>query len=261
MINIDKNLFLNRADNVTLIVSEGRGSGKTWLAQTLAHALTLQGKRVLLFDAGNGLINADLYAGNRRYFYLNDVVDNLCTLNQAVRSLRKKFDVISAETGNDLLENLPLGRLQILGDDLKNFAKNYDNIILDISGSDRVLHNFIPIGSNVILLCNNNPSSLVLAYKFLQKELKTIAPEKVQVIVNYAVSYEEGTQTYNTLRKACEQYIGYAPKLLGIIRNDANVREAIAKHMMLLSDYALSPAAVDVMNIATKLQKGETNET
>lgn len=261
MINTYKNLFLDQTDNVSVIVSESRGSGKTWLSQTLAYALNLQGNRVLFVDADNAMFVADLQTSENQELSLNEVVDNVCTLNQAIRPIRKKFDVISAKSGSDLLENLPIGRLQLLCEDLCLIARQYDHVILDISGTDKVLHNFLPKKSNVILLCNNNPSSLVLAYKFLQEEFKILVPEKIQIIVNYASSYEDGRQTYNTLRKACEQYIDYVPELLGIVRNDPNVREAIAKHSLFLTEYSSSNAAIDIMNIASKLQNGGVDAT
>ena len=164
MINTDKNLFLNNANNVTVIASEGRGTGKTWLSLSLAHALNLQGKKVLIIDADNGMLNTYFQSGNNQSFYLDDAVNNTCTLYQSICSIRKKFDIISAKVGSDLLENLPIGQLQLLCDDLCCITKNYDHVILDVSNSDKVMHNFIPYGSNIILLCNNNPSSLVLAY-------------------------------------------------------------------------------------------------
>lgn len=259
MINTDKNLFLNQTDNVTVVMSEGRGSGKTWLSQTLAHAINLLGKRVLFVAADNGTFGTDFQTNINQNLFLDEVVDSVCTLNQAIRSIRKKFDMVSVKAGSDLLENLPVGRLQLLGDDLCCIARHYDQVFLDVSNSKKVLHNFLPKKSNIILLCNNNPSSLVLAYKFLQEEIKISAPEKIKIVVNYATSYEDGRQTYNTLRKACEQYINYIPELLGIVRNDPNVREAITKHSLFLTDYSSSPAAVDIMNIAEKLQKGEKN--
>ncbi len=260
MINTNKNLFLNNADNVTVVTSGKGSTGKTWFSVSLAHALNILGQQVLILDGDNGLLNADFQLDAHKKFYLNDVVDNLCTLNQAVIPLRKKLDMVMARAGSELLENMPLGRLQILSDDLRYLAKKYDQVIIDVSPSKKVLHNLLPSGSNVILLCNNNPSNLVNTYKFLQDEVKTLAYDKLQVVVNYANSFEEGQQTYNTLRKACEQYIDYVPKLLGIVRNDAGVREAISKHTLFLSEYTKSPAALDIMSITSNiLNKGDEN--
>ncbi len=250
MINTDKNLFLNSTNNITVITSGKGSSGKTWFSLTLAHALSLLGKKVLVVDGDNGLLNADFQLSETIPFYLNDVVDNLCTLNQAIKSYRKKFDIIVARAGSDLLENMPIGRLQILGDDLNYLAKRYDHVILDISQNAKVLHNLLPRGSDVVLLCNSNPSSLVNTYKFLQDEIKSLVFNRLQIVVNYANSAEEGQQTYNTLQKACAQYINYIPDLLGIVHNDLCVREAISKHALFLNEFAKSPAAQDMINIA-----------
>lgn len=261
MINTDKNLFLNRANNITVVTSGNGSTGKTWFSLSLAHALNLSGRQVLALDADNGLSNYDFQITHRAGYYLNDVVDNSCTLNQAVNGVRKKFDVITAKAGSDLLENMPVGRLQILGEDLNTLAKRYDNVILDVSATDKVLHNLIPDGSNILLLCNSNPSNLVNTYKFLQNEVKSLIYNKLQIVVNYANSPEDGIQTYNTLQKACKKYIDYTPELLGIIRNDPCVRETISKHTLFLSEYAQSSAASDVMDIAAKLvDKGNTND-
>ena len=259
MINTDKNLFLNSTNNITVVTSGKGSTGKTWFSLTLAHALSLFGKKVLVVDGDNGLLNADFQLGEKIPFYINDVVNNLCTLNQAVISFRKKFDVIVAKAGSDLLENMPLGRLQILGDDLNYLAKKYDHVILDVSPSPKVLHNLLPSGSNILLLCNSNPSSLVNTYKFLQDEIKSLAFNHLQIVVNYANSTEEGRQTYNTLQKACARYIDYIPNLLGIIHNDFEVREAISKHALFLNEHSKSPTAQDILNIAKNIEKGTIN--
>ena len=260
MINTDKNLFLNKADNITVVTSGKGSTGKTWFSLSLAQALNILGRRVLVLDGDNGLLNADFQLGTKAEFYLNDVVDNLCTINQALISLRKKFDLLVARSGSDLFETMPLGCLQILSDDISYLAKRYDHLILDMSQNTKVLHNLPPRGSNVVLLCNNNPSNLVNTYKFLQDEVKSLVFGKLQIVVNYANSPEDGRQTYNTLRKACMQYIDYVPELLGVVRNDTKVREAISKRVLFLNDYAKSPAAQDIMNIAQNLiKKGEEN--
>src|SRR3546814_9008489 len=49
--------------NAIAIASGKGGVGKTWLSVTLAHALALAGKRVLLFDGDLGLANVDIQLG------------------------------------------------------------------------------------------------------------------------------------------------------------------------------------------------------
>jgi flagellar biosynthesis protein FlhG len=93
---------------------------------------------------------------------------------------------------------------------------------------------------------------------FLQNFARTDKYKNLQIVVNYAHSYEEGMQTYNTLRRACEKYLIKTPSLLGVVRHDTRVRDAIRNHVLTLNRYPNSEAAEDVMQIARKiLQKKE----
>lgn len=91
-----------------------------------------------------------------------------------------------------------------------------------------------------------------------KKNAYNLSYKSLQIVINYANSYEEGLRTYDTLRRACEQYMTATPKLLGIIRRDTKVRDAIRNHVLLLNRYPNSEAAEDVVNIARKLWIKET---
>lgn len=266
MINQDnikfaKNLFLTPQVSVTAVVSGLGGTGKTWISITLAHALNLLHKSVLLFDADNGLLNTDFQLDLDYKHYLNEVIDGKITLNQAVTPVnRKKFDVISGVVGSDLLESVPTGRLQIMREDLALLAQNYNEVVIDLSSSEKVLSNLLP-PANIILICTGEPASVVSTYDFLQKSGRNIPYKSLQILINYANSYEEGIRTYDTLRHACEQYMSSTPRLLGVVRRDTRVRDAIRNHVLLLNRYPNSEAAEDIMNIAKKLWlKGTVDE-
>ncbi len=259
MININKNLFLQQRQNVIAITSGVGSMGKTWLALTLSHALNNLHHSVLLFDADNGLLNVAAQVDMPEKASLNSVLSGDITLNQAVISLnRRKFDVITGNTGSNVLESTPDGRLQLLRDDLMIISQGYDYLLMDLPVSEKISSNILPPDSNLILVCTNEPSNLVSTYKFLQIAAASGRCKNMQIIVNYAVSYEEGLQTYNTLRHACEEYITQTPVLLGVVRRDTRVRDAIRNQFLLLNRYPNSEAAEDIMQIAHKIsQKGE----
>jgi len=75
----------------------------------------------------------------------------------------------------------------------------------------------------------------------------------IKVVANMVNSNKEGERTYNTLSKACQGFLNFTPLLLGIIRRDKKVREAIRSQTSLLVRYPNSEAAEDVGNIAKKL--------
>ena len=263
MVDIDQNLFLQHAHNIIAITSGVGSMGKTWLATTLAHALNLQKRSVLLFDAGGGLSNIDFQLALPERKTLNEVVAEEITFNQAITHLNKrKFDIITANAGSDLLEDLPVGKLQILRDYLVMTAQNYQYIVVDLPPSEKIIKHLMPAQINLILVCTGDPSNLVNTYNFLQNKDICTNYKSLQIAVNYAHSYQEGLRTYNTLRHACEKYVQWTPQLLGVVRRDTRVRDAIRNHNLLLNRYPNSEAAEDVMQIAEKIIRGEpTDET
>lgn len=254
MINIDKNLFLQQKHNIIAITSGVGSMGKTWLSITLAHAVNLLKKNVLLFDADNGLLNVDFQTDTDFNGFIKEVVSGEKTLNQIVTPLnRKKFDVISDTAGSNILEDVSVGRLQILREDMAIVSQNYDYTFLDLPSSEKLFKHFMPTPVDLILVCTNDPSNLVSTYNFLQESADSPKYKNLQIIVNYANSYEEGLQTYNILRHACEQYIKVTPPLLGVVRRDTRVRDAIRNRVLLLNRYPSSEAAEDIMQIARQI--------
>ncbi len=258
MVNTDKNLFLYHAQNIIAVTSGVGSMGKTWLATTLAHALNLQKRSVLLFDANSGLMNVNFQLGLTGTHALDDVVAGTKTFNQAVESINKRrFDVISAASGSEIWDNMPVGRLQIYREYLQTVAQNYDYTVIDLPANEKIMTHLMPPQIKLILVCTGEASNLVSAYNFLQNKELLNNYKSLHIVVNYANSYEEGLRTYNTLRRACEQYIEKTPALLGVIRSDTRVRDAIRNNALLLQRYPNSEAAEDVTLIAQKMMQGD----
>ena len=258
MINIDKNLFLPHAQSIIAVTSGADGTGKTWLATSLAHTLNIQRHNVLLFDADSGLSNIQAQLGWQNQPVLNDVVSHQLTFNQALIPVNKRhFDIATAIAGSELWKDMPIGRLQIYKDYLQTVAQNYDYVLIDLPSDEKIMTHLMPPQLDLILVCTGNPAHLVATYHFLQNKKLVSNYKNLHIVVNYANSYEDGLRTYNTLRRACEQYIEKTPALLGVVRNDTHVRDAIYNHALLLQRYPTCDAAEDLSQIAQRLIKGE----
>ena len=254
MINIDKNLFLQHADNITAITSGAGSMGKTCIALSLAHALNTLKQSIMFFDADNGIVNSAVQTGIQPEISLEQVVNGKKSLNQAITQInRKKFDMICGIPGSNVLETAPDGQLQIICDEMCILAHNYDKFIIDLPADDKIMNHLLPKNTDLILVCTNDQSNLVSTYQFLQKAATINKYKSLHIIVNHVNSYEEGLQAYNTLRRVCEQYIKVVPPLLGVVRRDTRIREAIRNQMLLLNCFANSEAAEDIMQIARKL--------
>ncbi|MDR1025937.1 MAG: P-loop NTPase [Lactobacillus sp.] len=252
----DANPRQSRKGKNMIAVASGKGGvGKTWFSITLAHALSSFKQKALLFDADLGLANIDIQLGLMVQNDIGSVVAGHKTLNQVVYSSDKiNFDVIAGRSGSAGLASMPIGRLQLLGDDLSLLSASYDKIILDMgAGVEKPVRILSGMAEKAIVLCTDEPTSLTDAYAFIKIMTMQYPKTSLNIVINQANSTREGQRTYDTLLKACQNFLKISPPLLGIIRRDTRVRDSIRNQTPLLTRYPTSEAAEDVINIARKL--------
>ncbi len=253
--NIATPLNRNRGKNMFAIASGKGGVGKTWFSITLAHALAKSGQRVLLFDGDLGLANLDIQLGLMPKHDLSSVVGGRLTLNQAIIDYPEGgFDIIAGRSGSGGLANVASSRLQMVGDDLALLSANYDRVLLDLgAGIERTVRQLAHNAKSCIVLLTDEPTSLTDAYAFI-KIMHADRPEiDIKIVTNIVNSTREGERTYSTLLKACEGFLKISPPLLGVIRRDTRVREAIRAQTPLLTRFPNCEAAQDVERIADNL--------
>ncbi|MFB0991819.1 MAG: MinD/ParA family protein [Rhodospirillales bacterium] len=245
----------NRGRNMFAIASGKGGVGKTWFSITLAHALSKKGQRVLLFDGDLGLANLDIQLGLMPKQDLSNVISGRLTLNQAIVDFPEAgFDIIAGRSGSGGLANIASSRLQMVGDDLALLSANYDTVLMDLgAGIERTVRQLAHNAKTCIVLLTDEPTSLTDAYAFI-KIMHADRPEiEIKIVTNVVNSTREGERTYNTLLKACQGFLKISPQLLGVIRRDTRVREAIRSQTPLLTRFPNCEAAYDVERIAENL--------
>lgn len=246
---------IKKGRNMIAVASGKGGVGKTWFSITLAHALSGFKQKTLLFDGDLGLANIDIQLGLMVKNDLGNVVAGSMTLNQVVyHSPKTHFDVIAGRSGSAGLASMPIGRLQILGEDLSLLAASYNKVILDMgAGVEKPVRILSGMAEKIIVLCTDEPTSLTDAYAFIKIMAAQYPKCDLNVVINQANSLREGQRTYDTLLKACQNFLKISPPLLGIIRRDTRVRDSIRNQAPLISRYPTSEAAEDVIAIARKL--------
>jgi len=240
----------------TVAIASGKGGvGKTWFSITLAQALAKQGHRILLFDGDLGLANLDIQLGLMPKHDVSSVIAGRLTLNQAIVEYPEGgFDIIAGRSGAGNLANIAASRLQMLGDDLSLLASNYHTVLLDLgAGVERTVRQLAHNAGTCIVVLTDEPTSLTDAYAFIKILHKERPDIDFKVVVNIVNSTREGERTYNTLHKACLGFLKFSPPLLGVIRRDTKVREAIRAQTPLLTRFPNCEAAQDVERIAHNL--------
>jgi len=248
--------------NMIAIASGKGGVGKTWFAITLTHALAKAGSRMMLFDGDLGLANVDIQLGLMPKHDLGGVLAGRLTLNQATMNFEEGgFDIIAGRSGSGRLANLPPNRLQLLGEDLALIAAGYDKVILDLgAGVERTVRQLTRNVATCIVVTTDEPTSLTDAYAFVKVTHMEQPDIDIRIVVNMANSQREGERTYKTLNKACEGFLKMSPPLLGVIRRDAKVREAIRSQTSILTRFPNSGATADIEAVVAKLTEADRKD-
>lgn len=246
---------VKKGKNMIAVASGKGGVGKTWFSITLSHALSLLRQRVLLFDGDLGLANIDIQLGLMAKYDLGSVVSGRLTLNQVVQTYDKgSFEVIVGRSGSAGLASMPIGRLQILGEDLSLLSSSYNKVILDMgAGVEKSVRILSGMAEKIIVVCTDEPTSLTDAYAFIKIMTLQYPKSEIKIVINQANTQREGQRTYETLLKACQNFLKISPALLGIIRRDTRVRDSIRNQVSILTRYPTSEAAEDVLAIAKRL--------
>lgn len=248
---------MNDQNNMIAIASGKGGVGKTWLSVTLAHALARSGRRVLLFDGDIGLANVDVQLGLTVAKDLSAVINKGAHIKDVIMHYDKgNFDVVAGRSGSAGLALLGTDALERVIDQLHSVAKQYDVILLDLgAGVEQHVRQLAAAAAQAVVVITDEPTSLTDAYAFIKISQQQNPGIHFSVVVNQAQSQKEGEGTWQTLERACKNFLQISPPLLGVVRKDNKVRDAIRAQTSLLVRSPHTTAATDVAAISVKLLK------
>jgi flagellar biosynthesis protein FlhG len=171
------------------------------------------------------------------------------------------FDIVAGRSGSGALSTLDPAVLERVLVALREQASGYDVVLLDLgAGLDRSVRRMSAWADTLVVVATDEPTSLTDAYaalKLYSADRQLYAADRregdARVVVNLAATRNAGERTFATLQRACTTFLGWSPRLVGVIRRDERVRDAIRRQMLLLTRHPASPAAADVEAAALAL--------
>lgn len=233
-------------------IGSGKGGvGKTWLAVSLSHALARQGFRILLVDCDVGLANVDVQLGQRWEAGFGHGSPSFAAI-QTVPSMG--IDVLPARSGSSAALTLDLTLAEQLLIEIQTWRASYDLIVLDLpSGNEPGMRRLMMAADDPVLLTTEEPTALTDIYAVMKTIRKRLPVFQPKVIVNLVNDHQSGHRIYEGLSRVCHRFLMMRPDLLGSIRRDRRVVEAISRQTPLFQCYPHADAAQDVMALTKTL--------
>ena len=245
----------------TLAVTSGKGGvGKTFITANLAAALAARGHKVLVLDADLGLANLDVVLNLHPKLTLHDVFTEKATLEQAILPAPGGFSVLLAGSGMVEYSRLTPEVRDKLLHIVEAVKPRFDWILFDTGAgiSDVVLF-AISMATDVLVVATPEPTSLTDAYATIKVLATQQERRHVGLLVNQANRTGEGKLICGQLQQVLQRFVGTQPgqtfrlELLGEVRSDPAVRQAVLKRQLVLEHFPGCDAAQAVKALANKL--------
>lgn len=249
--------------NTTLSVSilSGKGGvGKTNITLNLACALHMRGYSCLLMDCDMGLANLDVLLGIAPEHTLQDnlmgeasLADILCPIAPEGQS---GLDILPAASGvPELVDLEPQTRDALLGR-LAPILSGYDFVLMDMgAGITETVQSFASMAAVRLIVVTPEPTSLTDSYALIKVLSQRYGMRDFLVIVNQVESKQEEAQTFQRLHAACKRFLDVEPVLLGAVRSDQKLQEAVRRQEPLMRWAPDSHAGLDIQALSGRLQQ------
>lgn len=243
-------------NNTTLsiaVLSGKGGVGKSNLALNLAFALNKKSAKVLLIDCDLGLANLDVLLGLTPQQNIQNLMEPHNDPGELAIKLAEGLDILPANSG--LLDTLEAESLlpKIIAEKMDSYVRKYDFVILDVGAG--IASTALAFGAMTLarlMVITPEPTSLTDSYALIKVMASRYGVKDHLVLVNQVLSPKEEEMAFKRLDAACSHFLDIHPSLLGSVRNDSKLIDAVRLQKPVIETFPDSKAASDINALAGK---------
>ncbi len=252
-------MSVNKTLSIAILSGKG-GVGKSNLALNLAYALGKKQAKVLLIDCDLGLANLDVLMGITPKSNIQSLLDSSVKPEELIVPLAPGLEMLPANSG--ILDSLEADNAlpEMMAEKLDALVRKYDYAILDVgAGISSTALAFGAMALMRLLVITPEPTSLTDSYALVKVLDTTYGMRDYFVLVNQTASVKEEEQAFKRLQAACNHFLEINPTLLGGVRNDTKLADAVRQQKPVLTAFPTSKFSTDVSVIADKIAKLRNN--
>lgn len=243
-------------NSFVITVCSGKGGvGKSIVSTNLAYSLSEMDANVLIFDGNLNYPNQHLICGIEPNFRLFDVIHSQLDYKDAVYKINDNLHILAERPATGETDNYSAENLRNLLTKIKSDNK-FDYIVIDtLSGAYQELFEFCRISDLILILINDEPTSLLDAYGLIKIFRKYVNIRKIALLVNNVIDNDDANDISNKLNLATEKFLKLKIEVLGYIPYDRAVRNSVLMQEPFVKNAPNSDASKALTGIAKKIMK------
>lgn len=250
MISVDSQ---GKSPFVVAICSGKGGVGKSVLTANLGYALACAGANTLIWDANMFFPNQHLLLGVEPPIRLTDVYSGMVKVEKAICKIEDNLSLLADAPATGRMDNYRDGVIYSVFQDLI-IDTNFDVILIDVpAGVSDVVVQCADIADRVDIVITDEPTSLLDAYGLIKIFLDYLSKDKMNLLVNNIIDFEDGEEISYKLNMATEKFLGFRLNVVGLTPYDRIVRRSIISQELFVKSEPNSEVSKSIFDMARSI--------
>lgn len=244
-----------RQEAASIAIASGKGgTGKSFLATSLAVALHNSDRRTVLVDCDFGLACDHLLMGVKPTLTLQQLLAGQCTLDQVLIESPCGPRLLPGASGVRRMATPTDRDLTTFARELGVLAKREETLVLDLGAGIAPATVLTMLSADwVVLVTQPEIAALVDAYAVIKCVAQLKVTAKFMIVVNRVATPGRGELAFKRLAEVATQNVGVELRYLGEIPDDDSVMQHRLGQLPLIATEPDAPTSIAVRALADRL--------